>query len=112
MLKKRDYKADMKLTAQEKWEARKRYSIATQYTKRVDPPLYFYVLESWNQIDYQQRIFDQTVEEVEKIRLRNLITQQKARMYVRIRRELDASMLVNFHRNTKKLFNIIDMVLT
>ena len=47
-LKKREYKSDLKMTAKEKFDTRKRYSIATQYTKRVDPPLYFYVLESWN----------------------------------------------------------------
>ena len=44
-----------------------------------------YVKESWKTIEERQITFDETEDIDERVRLRNLITQQKARMYTSIR---------------------------
>ena len=44
-----------------------------------------YVDDSWKTIEERQITFDETDDINERVRLRNLITQQKARMYTSIR---------------------------
>ena len=49
--------------------------------------------------------------EVEKIRLRNLITQKKARMYGRLRKECTGEMMRQFRAKTQALFRIVATVM-
>ena len=51
----------------------------------IEPNLSTYVDDSWKTIEERQITFDETDDINERVRLRNLITQQKARMYTSIR---------------------------
>ena len=51
----------------------------------IEPNLSSYVDDSWKTIEERQITFDETDDINERVRLRNLITQQKARMYTSIR---------------------------
>ena len=55
-----------------------------------------YIADSWNSIDQYQLINDKESNPGEHVRLRNLITQQKARIYSRIEKVVDKKMLKYF----------------
>ena len=55
-----------------------------------------YIADSWDSIDQYQLINDKESNADEHVRLRNLITQQKARIYSRIEKVVDKKMLKYF----------------